>query len=61
MQREESRYPKDWFRIGDSKLKRAQYLLDGGDLEGAGFNIQQAVEKYLRCEMKNIPPTKSES
>ena len=29
-------------------MKRAQYLLEGGDQEGAGFNIQQAVEKYLK-------------
>lgn len=43
MPREESRYPKDWFRIGDKELKRALYLLNGADLEGAGFNIQQAV------------------
>lgn len=48
MRRKESRYPKDWFRIGDKELKRAQYLLNGGDMEGAGFNIQQAVEKYLK-------------
>jgi len=48
MRREESRSPDDWFRIGDRELKRARYLLKGGDLEGAGFNIQQAVEKYLK-------------
>ncbi len=48
MRREESRYPDDWFRIGDKEFKRAQYLLNGGDLEGAGFYIQQTVEKYLK-------------
>ncbi len=48
MQHEESRYPLDWFRIGDKELNRARYLLSGGDLEGAGFNLQQAVEKYLK-------------
>jgi len=48
MQREESRYPKDWFRIGDKELYRAKNLLKLKDLEGAGFNIQQAVEKYLK-------------
>jgi HEPN domain-containing protein len=48
MKGEESRYPEDWFRIADKDLKRAKYLLDGNDLEGAGFNIQQAVEKYLK-------------
>lgn len=48
MLREESRYPKDWFRIGNKELKRALYLLNVKDLEGAGFNIQQAIEKYLK-------------
>lgn len=48
MQREESRYPRDWFRIGEKELKRARNLLDLRDLGGAGFNIQQAIEKYLK-------------
>ena len=48
MAHRESLYPEDWFRIGKKDLKRAEYLLDLGDLEGAGFNIQQAVEKYLK-------------
>ncbi len=48
MPREESRYPRDWFAIGDRELKRARYLIDGNDPEGAGFNIQQALEKYLK-------------
>ena len=48
MQHEESVYPEDWFKIGDKELTRAKNLLNLGDLEGAGFNIQQAVEKYLK-------------
>ena len=48
MRHEESRYPQDWFRIGDKELKRSQNLLSLGDVEGAGFNIQQALEKYLK-------------
>jgi len=48
MEREESQYPKDWFRVGDREIERARNLLKLGDLEGAGFNIQQAVEKYLK-------------
>ena len=48
MQNNESFYPKDWFRIGAKELKRAEQLLNLEDLEGAGFNIQQAVEKYLK-------------
>ena len=48
MRREESRLPDDWFRIGDKEIKRAKNLLEDGDLDGAGFNIQQSVEKYLK-------------
>ena len=48
MRHEESSYPQDWFRVGNKELNRARYLLNGGDLDGAGFNIQQAVEKYLK-------------
>jgi HEPN domain-containing protein len=48
MKFEESRCPEDWFSIGDKELKRAQNLLSLEDLEGAGFNIQQAIEKYLK-------------
>ena len=48
MRPDESRYPADWFRVGDKELKPAQYLLEGEDTEGAGFNVQQAVEKYLK-------------
>ncbi len=48
MPHEESRYPRDWFSIGDKELQRARALLKNNDLDGAGFNIQQAVEKYLK-------------
>jgi len=47
MLREESSYPEDWIKIGDKELERARNLLKLGDLDGAGFNIQQAVEKYI--------------
>lgn len=48
MRHQESRNPEDWFRIGDKELKRAYNLLTLKDMEGAGFNIQQALEKYLK-------------
>ncbi len=51
MRYKESRYFKDWFRIGGNELKRAQNLLDLKDLGGAGFNIQQAIKKYLKGYM----------
>ena len=48
MEPKESLYFQDWFKIGKKDIKRAKKLLDLDDLEGAGFNIQQAVEKYLK-------------
>jgi len=48
MAHKESLDPSAWFGIGDKDLKRARLLLGADDLEGAGFNLQQAVEKYLK-------------
>lgn len=48
MRRDESSYPADSFRIGARDLQRAGNLLRLNDLEGAGFNVQQAVEKYFK-------------
>lgn len=44
----ESLYPKDWFRIAAKDFKRAEHLLSVDDPEGAGYHLQQAVEKYLK-------------
>lgn len=44
----ESLYPKDWFRIAEKDFKRAQQLLKLEDPEGAAYNLQQAVEKYVK-------------
>jgi HEPN domain-containing protein len=46
--RNESLYPKDWFRIAGKDFKRAEHLLGVDDPEGAGYHLQQAVEKYLK-------------
>jgi len=48
MKRNESRYPEDWFRIGARELRRAENLFQLDELEGAWFNVQQAVEKTLK-------------
>jgi len=48
MPKPESGYPADWYRIGARELDRARRLLDDGDYPGAGFNLQQAAEKYLK-------------
>ena len=39
----------DWFKIGDEEIRRSQALLNLGDMKGAAFNIQQAIEKYLKA------------
>jgi HEPN domain-containing protein len=44
----DSLYPQDWFRIGEKDLKRAEHLLTIDDPEGAGYHLQQSVEKYLK-------------
>ena len=41
-------YPRDWFRIAERDFKRAEQLLKLDDAEGAGYNLQQAVEKYMK-------------
>ena len=49
MPREESLYPADWIRIAERDLRRVERLLDDQDPEGAGFHLQQAVEKFLKA------------
>lgn len=49
MPREESLYPADWIRIAEKDLRRVKRLLDDQDPEGAGFHLQQAVEKFLKA------------
>lgn len=44
----DSLYPKDWFRLSARDWKRAEQLLNLDDPEGAGYHLQQAVEKYLK-------------
>lgn len=44
----ESLYPKDWLGKAKKDLHRVRLLLADGDTEGAGFHLQQAIEKYLK-------------
>lgn len=48
MKFEESRHHADWFKIGDEEIRRSQVLLNLDDMKGAAFNMQQAIEKYLK-------------
>ena len=44
----ESLYPKDWIEKAKKDLHRVGLLLADDDTEGAGFHLQQAIEKYLK-------------
>ena len=46
--RKESLYPKDWIEKAKKDLHRVKVLLADNDTEGAGFHLQQAIEKYLK-------------
>ncbi len=45
----ESRHPEDWLERAYRDLARVQVLLGVGDSEGAGFHLQQALEKSLKA------------
>lgn len=44
----ESLYSKDWIEKAKKDLHRVRVLLADNDAEGAGFHLQQAIEKYLK-------------
>ena len=44
-----SLYPKDWIGKAQKDLKRAGVLFSVKDTAGAGFHLQQAIEKYLKA------------
>lgn len=44
----ESKLPDDWFTKAEKDLQRVDILLAADDIEGAGFHLQQAAEKYLK-------------
>lgn len=48
MGKKESLYPKDWFNKAAKDMKRVEILLKEDDIEGAGFHLQQTIEKYLK-------------
>lgn len=44
-----SRHPEDWLDRAYRDLIRVRVLLAGEDSEGAGFHLQQALEKALKA------------
>jgi HEPN domain-containing protein len=46
--RRESLLSRDWFEKAARDMRRVEILLAADDVEGAGFHLQQATEKYLK-------------
>jgi HEPN domain-containing protein len=49
MKREDSLYPPDWIRIAKKDWHRMKVMLEDEDAEGAGYFLQQSLEKYLKA------------
>lgn len=44
-----SLYPEDWKNAAKKDWQRITVMLEEGDAEGAGFFLQQSLEKYLKA------------
>ena len=49
MNPQDSEYPEDWIEVAEEDLEMCMVLLDGGYPRGAGYNLQQAVEKFFKA------------
>lgn len=49
MPQKKTSYPDDWMTIARKDWQRVDLLLGFDDIDGAGFFLQQAVEKYLKA------------
>lgn len=47
--KEESLYADDWLKVARRDWHRIHVLLNDGDADGAGFFLQQTLEKYLKA------------
>jgi HEPN domain-containing protein len=48
-ERPDSPYADDWLKVARRDWHRLHVLLSDGDADGAGFFLQQAMEKYLKA------------
>lgn len=46
---ENSHLQEDWIKIAKKDWDRVERMLEDDDLEGAGFFLQQSLEKYLKA------------
>ena len=49
MNPQDSEYPEDWIRNAKEDYRMGLYLLEGGFPRGAGYSLQQAVEKFFKA------------
>ena len=49
MNPQDSEYSEDWIRNAEEDYRMALYLLEGDFPRGAGYNLQQATEKFFKA------------
>ena len=49
MNPQDSEYPEDWIETAEEDLEMSTILLESGHPRGAGYNLQQAVEKFFKA------------
>ena len=49
MNPQDSEYPEDWIETAEEDLEMSMILLESGHPRGAGYNLQQAVEKFFKA------------
>ena len=49
MDPQDSKYPEDWIEVAEEDLEMCLVLLESGHPRGAGYNLQQAVEKFFKA------------
>ena len=49
MNPQDSEYPEDWIEVAEEDLEMSSILLESGHPRGAGYNLQQAVEKFFKA------------
>ena len=49
MNPQDSEYPEDWIEVAKEDLEMSTILLESGHPRGAGYNLQQAVEKFFKA------------
>ena len=49
MNPQDSEYPEDWIEVAEEDLEMSLILLESGHPRGAGYNLQQAVEKFFKA------------